>query len=372
MSAPLISPDGHRFLVSGYDKLWIGSVGSTTAPRAIASRLAIPGLGYSKTPPFAWRGDSKAVLGVRQDTMRPNGFALGPLSPIEIPNDGNPRPLPLLKNVAGRLDGIRWVGGGGLALAEFGTKGHYYRPEHDDPTPSLAIVDGRRGRVLQTVPLPLSQKRKLPGLVGDIDARLDSKGRIFAFFVLNGSRWFKWQQGKLPREILLDLKPNAPWKFVLSPDLKTVLIAHGLSAQGMICEHYSGAPRKPECEERTPQTGPVADLWDIESGRRLWRISGTAHNFSQTYRPAISPDGRHALISMPVGKGSHRQTIALISMADGHEIQRFNKPEALDFMLRFGRDARTFSIDGALAILTYRLAEKRRSRSSPPGMQNGL
>ena len=75
---------------------------------------------------------------------------------------------------------------------------------------------------------------------------------------------------------------------------------------------------------------------------------------------------------MPVGKGSHRQTIALISMADGHEIQRFNKPEALDFMLRFGRDARTFSIDGALAILTYRLAEKRRSRSSPPGMQNGL
>src|SRR3546814_7325983 len=59
----------------------------------------------SKAPPFVWRNDSKAILGVRQDTMRPSGFALGPLSPIEIPNDGEPHPLPLLKDVAGGLDG---------------------------------------------------------------------------------------------------------------------------------------------------------------------------------------------------------------------------------------------------------------------------
>src|SRR3546814_3659185 len=108
---------------------------------------------YSKAPPFVWRNDSKAILGVRQDTMRPSGFALGPLSPIEIPNDGEPHPLPLLKDVAGGLDGMLWVGNSGLALAEFGTKGKYYRPQHDDPTPTLRIVDGRRGKVLQTVPM---------------------------------------------------------------------------------------------------------------------------------------------------------------------------------------------------------------------------
>src|SRR3546814_7869567 len=78
---------------------------------------------YSKAPPFVWRNDSKAILGVRQDTMRPSGFALGPLSPIEIPNDGEPHPLPLLKDVAGGLDGMIWVGNSGLALAEFGKKG---------------------------------------------------------------------------------------------------------------------------------------------------------------------------------------------------------------------------------------------------------
>src|SRR3546814_17450521 len=62
---------------------------------------------------------------------------------------------------------------------------------------------------------------------------------------------------------------------------------------------------------------------------------------------------------MPVGKGSVRETIALVSMADGSEIQRFNKPESYDFVLRFGPDGRSFSIDGSLALLTYRLDRKR-------------
>lgn len=363
ISAPLISPDGRHFLVSGYDSLWIGAIGSTAAPRVIASQLTAASLGYSKAPPFVWRNDSRAILGVRQDTMRPSGFALGPLSPIEIPNDGETRPLPLLKDVAGGLDGMLWVGGGGLALVEFGTKGGYYRPEHDDPTPTLAIVDGRRGKVLQAVPMPLSQNGKRLALIRDIDVRLDRQGQIFALFVLNDGRWFEWQQGELPREALLHPGPNGTWKFALSPDLKTVLIVHDLSARGMICEYYNRRPRRPECEERTPQSGPVADLWDVETGRRLWSIAGTAYDFSRTYRPTISPDGRYALVSMPVDRASHQETIALVSMADGREIQRFNKPESYDFILRFGRDGRSFSIDGCLAILTYRLAEKRQKSS---------
>lgn len=365
ISAPSISPDGRHYLVSGYDSLWIGSIGSAAAPRVVGSRLAIASLGYSKAPPFAWADNSRAILGVRQDTMRPNGFALGPLSPIEIPKDGEARPLPPLKDGAGGLDGMLWVGGGGLALAEFGTKGGYYRPEHDDPTPTLAIVDGRRGKVLQTAPIPLSRGATPPTLVGDIDARLDREGNIYALFVLNGGRWFEWRQGKPLRETPLHPGPNGFWKFALSSDLKTVLIAHSLSAVGIICEHYGGTPRRPECEERTPQSGAIADLWEIETGRKLWSIAGTAFDFSQTYQPAISPDGRYALISMPVGNGSHRETIALISMADGHEIQRFNKPEAFDFALRFGRDGRSFSIDGDLAILTYQLAKKRPAPPPP-------
>src|SRR3546814_4306066 len=107
-------------------------------------------------------------------------------------------------------------------------------------------------------------------------------------------------------------------------------------------------------------------LWDVQTGRRLWSIAGTAYDFSQTYRPTISPDGRYALVSMPVGKGSVRETIALVSMADGSEIQRFNKPESYVFVLRFGPDGRSFSIDGSLPITTYRLASIGRATVLTP------
>src|SRR3546814_17728058 len=79
--------------------------------------------------------------------------------------------------------------------------------------------------------MPLSQNGKPPTLVGDIDARLDRQGKIFALFVLNGGRWFEWQQGKLPRETLLHHGRHGSWKFAISPNLKTVLIAHALSAR---------------------------------------------------------------------------------------------------------------------------------------------
>src|SRR3546814_18846269 len=97
---------------------------------------------YSKAPPFVWRNDSKAILGVRQDTMRPSGFALGPLSPIEIPNDGEPHPLPLLKDVAGGLDRMLLVGNSGLALADFGTKRKNSRTAHNKPTPRTHRAKG--------------------------------------------------------------------------------------------------------------------------------------------------------------------------------------------------------------------------------------
>lgn len=354
--APAISPDGRRYLVSGYNSLWIGLIGSSTAPRRIDTPLAVASLGYSGVPPFAWRHDSQAIFGVRQDTTQPSGFAHGPLSPIAIPINGEPYPLRPMTHPVGGLDGVFWVGSSGLALAEFGTKGGYYRPEHDDPTPTLAIIDARRGKVLQAMPMPLSHGAKPPVLVGTIDARLDRQGKIHALFVLNGGRWFEWRQGSPWRETRLHPGPNGSWKFALSPNLKTVLIAHGLSAGGVICEHYSQPPRRPECEERTPQTGTIAGLWDIEIGRKLWSVDGTAYNFSQSSTPAISPDGRLALVSMPPEKNSREETIALVSMIDGHEIQRFNKPESFHFILRFGRDSRSFSIVGNLAIVNYRLS----------------
>ncbi|SEI91341.1 hypothetical protein SAMN05428950_101554 [Sphingomonas sp. OV641] len=357
MSAPALSPDGRHYLVSGYKRLWIGSIGSSTLPRMIETREGIASLGYSNVPPFAWAQDSKTVLGVRRDTVEPSGFARGPLSPIAIPIEGEPYSLRPMTYPAGGLDGVFWVGNSGLAVAEFGTKGGYYRPEHDDPTPTLGIINARRGKVLQAVPLPLALGTKPRTLVGLIDARLDRRGKVHAVFKVSDDRWFEWRQGMPLREMRLEIGPRGSAKFALSPDLKRILIMAGLSAKGWICEHYNPPPRRPECEKRTPQSGTVAALWDIETGRKLWSIDGTAYGFSSSWKPAISPDGRLALVSMPPDKTSREDTIALISMSDGREIQRFNKPESFDFDLRFGRDSRSFSIVGNLAIIDYKLSE---------------
>src|SRR3546814_8436274 len=97
---------------------------------------------YSKAPPFVWRNDSKAILGVRQDTMRPSGFALGQLSPIEIPNEGEPHPLPLLKDVAGGPAGMLLDGNSGLPLDEFGNERKSSPAEHEAPAPTPGTVAG--------------------------------------------------------------------------------------------------------------------------------------------------------------------------------------------------------------------------------------
>ena len=92
---------------------------------------------------LAWATDSRSLWSVRQRIVSPGGWALSGLIPISIGHDGTIRELPALHHPAGPLDGILWVGGDGLALAQFGTHGGYYRPPHDDICPDDR--DGRRG-----------------------------------------------------------------------------------------------------------------------------------------------------------------------------------------------------------------------------------
>jgi hypothetical protein len=74
------------------------------------------------------------------------------MRPVRTVQQGEIEPLPELHHAAGPLDALLWAGGDGLAVAQFGTRGGFYRPEHDDPNPTFAIVDARRGIVLDTLP----------------------------------------------------------------------------------------------------------------------------------------------------------------------------------------------------------------------------
>jgi hypothetical protein len=121
-----------------------------------------------------------------------------------------------------------------------------------------------------------------------------------------------------------------------------------LSATGTICE------LNPKCPPPTPQSGPIAELRDIETGKLIWSINGTAKTFSGTNVPAISPDGRLALISMPQREGPYATT-ALVDMISGKVLQEVPNPWNTECTTSFSPDGKTVWLSGGSRIVTYRL-----------------
>ena len=354
-SPPSISPDGTKFFAyNGIQGLWVNSVMSDDAANNPVGRVALEGFGHAETVPFTWSANSRSILGVRQATAVPSGFAQGPMSTVEIAVDGSVRELPGLEHRAGNLDGLLWVGNRGLALAEFGTKGSYYKPELDNAEPTLAIVDARRGRVIQSFEMPPSVGPRNRTLITGVDARIDGNGRVFALLAAtgdpNGTRWFLLRQGNAIRQLAMDVGRVSPKRFAVTPDLKSVLVVHDLSATGVICEIWSQQP----CPPPTPVSGTVADLRDLETGRIIWSIRGTATNFSRGIKPAVSNDGNYALIAIPPNEGGG-ETIALISMRDGRVLQEIDNLPTFAESVSFSEDDEMIWISGLDLLFSYRM-----------------
>jgi len=293
----------------------------------------------SSRAPFTWSKDSRSVFGVRQKTVKPNGWALGPLRPTLFQTDGTSKPLVVLTNPSEPLDEVYWIGQSGIAIAAFGTKGKYYRPEHRDPNPTLAIIDAGKGQLLQSVPIA-----DLPGAtptsrIGAVASDGDGRHALITF---SPNLWIFWGRGQSPRSVPIGLKT---WQtpYTLAPGGKGVLIMKNLSAVGIICEH------NPKCPPPTPKTGPIAQFHALPSGKPLWSVSGTAKTFSSSDVPAISPDGRFALISMPA------YTVALVSMEHGTVLQQLPKPWTSECAMGFSGDGKLVWISGGSRIVFYRL-----------------
>lgn len=341
-SAPQPSADLRNFFAfDSINGLTIVSTGPKPSIRRFEGRIT----GSLGKPPFGWLNTSQAVLGVRQNTAKPSGFALGPVQPYLFPVDGPARQLPRLASAAGPLDEVYWMGGTGMAIAAFGTKGSYYKPEHDDPSPTLAFIDVAKGKVSQTIAIA-----SIPGLsskarIGAISHASDAKGLITALLAFHSNRWVVWTQGKAPRNLQLGMK--YVHQFAVVPSGRDVLVMKNLSATGMICE------RDPNCPPPTPQTGPVAELRSLSTGRIVWSLNGTAREFSGSDVPAISPDGRYALISLPREK--HRSTTALISMASGKVIQQIPRPWTSGCAVGFSPDGRKAWISGGATVYVFNI-----------------
>jgi len=370
VSDPILSPDGtaaarwHQgqpapIEIVGRERPERVAIPNRVSFREFGSSVGGNGLADA----LAWASDSRRLWAVRQSTMAPSGFALGGLEPVVIGRDGAVHALPALRHRAGPLDAILWVGGDGLALTQFGARGRYYRPEHDDPAPVLAMVDAARGRVLATVPKPrtppqgASIQMNGPALQRAAGTVLrDGRMRAVIAFgpwaegprsarpdqrIVHPPVWMVWTQGEPPLTRPAFHPEEIGHRFALTRDGSRLLVIRPLQPGGTppIC------PRAPPCRpgRPIPRTGPIAELIDIGTWRVLWRLPARVERFwAQGAEPAISPDGRFALIALP--PAGDRLPIALVDLERGRIVQTIAPAQVGSYRYGLG-----FTADGRQA-----------------------
>jgi hypothetical protein len=339
MTAPVVSPDARAIAYYGENgAVRIARLGDADAWADFAADLGVF-LHFSSEirsiPAFAWDSQSRSVWTATHDRVRPSGWTLSSLRPLRTGESGKLDMMPPLEHAAGPLDGLLWAGGDGLAIAHFGTRGGFYRPEHDDPAPTFAIVDAAHGRVLDSLPFDaietLRARKNSPPyvLVNDAAAAVLPDGRVRA--LLRVGQWVVWTQGDAPRTLPDPYAGESHGRMVLAPDGERVLVGRLLRTAGGVCIEPRG------CFPGQPVEGVLAALHDVATGRELWTIRAAVNRDLEFPTPAISPDGRYALVGLVPDK---RPLIALVAMDSGEIVQRLPGPGG-DHAFGFANGGRT-------------------------------
>jgi hypothetical protein len=293
---------------------------------------------------FQWDVGSQAIWTATQDRVVPNGWATGPMRPVLAHISGAVELLPEPSHPAEPLDALLWIDGRGLALAQFGTRGSYYRPEHADPAPTFAYLDAQEGRVLDS--LPFAEIVEPDGVqvspiirVRDASAVVMADGRPRSFIVMED--WVVWTLGEEPRRLPNPYPPHT--KHVLSPDGQRVVVTPPFPSE-------SYCPRVPPCHIGPVMSGVVAALHDVQTGNLLWTLEGRSEWGRNIPPPAFSPDGGHVLVGMPVLAGE--SYVAVVEVRGGRVVQRLNTFEGTNYAIGFTADGEQawVSANGVVAL----------------------
>jgi hypothetical protein len=155
--------------------------------------------------------------------------------------------------------------------------------------------------------------------------------------------WFLWTQGEPPVEWPRPDEDRAlPLTF--SPNGRSLLVVRPLQPSGV--QTSCRIPCRPPPPPPEPVSGTVAALIDVASQRVLWQVRARTISFwDQSMAPAISPDGRYALIELPPDQT--RRWLVLIDMRTGRIIQRL-----APFHVGTYRNAASFAPDGRSLWIT--------------------
>jgi hypothetical protein len=360
---PQVSPNGMAyFMVRRRLGLQFGPEPEGTTPQVVQLPEVVEiGYGGGAPMPFAWQADSRAVFGASQPRMYPRGgWALEGWQPVRIWRDGRIERLTKLSHPSGELDSLQWAGGGGLALAQFGTRGGLYRPERKNPQPALAFVDAVRGRVLATIPFdtipgvtPRRDGSDYATFQGPAAVIVRPNGKLRAVVKVARGPWVILDQDLPPRVAPLPAEPAIRGGVALSADGRSLLLTPSLQASGMICE------RDANCPKPTPVEGQFAALYDLETGKRLWELRATVTNFWGYPLPALSSDGSLALVGLPGNELDFWPQVALVAMRTGDVVQALCAADGSSNVLSFLPDGR-MALSGVDQFALYDLG--RRSR----------
>lgn len=334
----VVSPDAASIVHIGHNRVRVARLDAADAAIDYPIRLgAFETFSHHRSQPaFRWSSDSGALWGATQDS-EPDGFrhALGPMRPMRA-EGGEIHALPDLRHAAGTLDAVFWAGDG-LAVVQFGSRGSAYKVTHDDPDPTFAIVDARRGVVLDTLAFSaikgFLQHQGSPGYsayrVTSAEAAVLPDGRVRVF--LNADHvWVLWTQGEIARVMPDPYRETTTMTF--SPDGARLLVARALYVDETCNITLEN------CRYGRPVEGPLATLHDAATGQALWTYRATAHRPTNPAAPAISPDGRHALIAL-ARTGEPPSDIGLISLQTGALLQTLPAPGE-GYAMGFARDGR--------------------------------
>lgn len=291
---------------------------------------------------FAWDAEGESLWGATQDRVRPNGWALSGLRPAKIGLDGAFQALPEITHQGQTLDALYWIGREGLALAEFGSRGAYYRPERLNLYPALALIDAQAGRVLGHVPLPLTQVGY--SAIRGIDAVQMPDGDVRALMATTEG-WRLWDAAAGLRSAPMPDSSHYP-HFALSPDGRTAAIS--VSADfGGYC--WSGRPAG-GCTPVPEGAGVYAELHDVETGRRIWAIErGYAH--FQTASPVFSPDGDWIVFRVPASE--QEDDLILVRASTGEVAQTLKTVDRQRLSIQFSDDSERLWISSWLETASY-------------------
>ncbi|HZO46740.1 MAG TPA: hypothetical protein VFB68_12655 [Xanthobacteraceae bacterium] len=290
--------------------------------------------GVRSVAAFTWASNSQFVWTATQERVAPSNFATGAMQPVKAGPGGGIERLPRIDHQAGTLDALLWAGGDGLAVAQFGTRGGLYRPEFGNPSPTFAFVDAQRGAVLDSLPFAgierlRNRKGSAYARVRDAATTVLKNGKVRA--LLNVGEWVSWTQDEAPNTVPDPYPDELHNRMTLSPDGSRVLVARLLRTVGTICVRGRG------CTLGKPVEGVLAALHDVATGQPVWTIRTTATGDPEYPTPAISPDGRHALIGL---FPTDRAYFALVSMERGEILQTIPAPGGA-YAIGFARDGRT-------------------------------